>query len=329
MHKFENLKKTNNLVKNLDPLVSMVMPVYNGEKFVVETINSILNQSYSNFEFIIVDDGSTDSTYALISSISDSRIKIIRNEENKGIAYSFNVGIANSKGKYIAHIGADDLAHKDRFKYQVDFLENNPMVGICGTQATFFGIKKGVSNMPLTHDEIASSIIFRSPMIHATIMGRSEIFRENQYFSTPTGEDWNLWYRLIPKTKFANLKQNLGSIRYHYESTTQKNLSTGLIVEREWRKKMLSDLGIKLKNNHETIFIECFSKCNFHRYYIFPFFSLTFIAIILIQGNFMKKIYPKRGFAITMMKRLGRCLIEWVRYIGGFFKKGLSHVDSV
>lgn len=114
------------------PLVSVVMPVYNAEAFVVEAINSIINQTYENWELILVEDCSTDDTLTCLQTITDKRIKIFYNCENKGIAYSTNRAIRNSCGKYIALLDDDDIAFSDRLAIQVDYLEKHSNVDILG-----------------------------------------------------------------------------------------------------------------------------------------------------------------------------------------------------
>ena len=114
------------------PLVSVVLSAFNDENFLRSSIESILNQSYEDFEFIIVNDGSTDGSQAIIESYDDNRIKLVRNSENIFLAASLNKGIRLSKGKYIARMDSDDIAHPDRFSKQVEFLESNSDYGLCG-----------------------------------------------------------------------------------------------------------------------------------------------------------------------------------------------------
>ena len=107
------------------PLVSVLMAVYNGEKYLLEAIESILNQTYTNFEFLIINDGSTDSTEEIILSYSDQRIRYIKNEQNLKLIASLNKGLDLAKGKYIARMDADDISLPDRLEKQVNFLERN------------------------------------------------------------------------------------------------------------------------------------------------------------------------------------------------------------
>lgn len=109
-----------------NPKVSVIMPAYNAEKFIEKTINSILNQTYTDFELLIIDDCSTDNTMDVVRRIKDNRIRIINNKTNQGIAKSRNIGLANAKGEYIALMDNDDLTVVDRFEKEVCYLENHP-----------------------------------------------------------------------------------------------------------------------------------------------------------------------------------------------------------
>ena len=116
------------------PLISVVMTAYNSEKYISDTIESILNQTYKNFEFIIIDDASIDNTWKIISKYAkkDIRIRAFQNKSNQKVSYSSNKGIKKSRGKYIARIDSDDWAYPYRLKLQYDFMEKHPEVGISG-----------------------------------------------------------------------------------------------------------------------------------------------------------------------------------------------------
>ena len=118
----------------MNPLVSIILPAYNCEKFIRKTIHSLINQTYSNFELLVINDGSTDATTSIIQSFKDTRIQLIQNEKNKGLIYTLNKGIELSKGKYIARIDADDICLPERLQKQVNWLEKNTQIAIVATQ---------------------------------------------------------------------------------------------------------------------------------------------------------------------------------------------------
>ena len=148
------------------PLVSVIMSVYNGEKYLVQAIDSILNQTYQNFEFIIIDDCSTDNSSHILQEYAkkDSRIKIIKKEKNigiKGFIENLNLGISIAEGKYIARMDADDISLPERFQKQVTFLENNPEIFMVGAQIDFINEKNeiiGEKAGALEHEEIVKPL---------------------------------------------------------------------------------------------------------------------------------------------------------------------------
>ena len=130
------------------------MPAYNAEKYIAESIESILSQTFTDFEFIIINDASTDSTKEIIESFQDSRIILINNEQNLGVAKSLNIGIATAKGKYIARMDADDISLPERFQTQFNFMEKNPDIDICGSWARMFGDKDDCMQTLQNHEDI-------------------------------------------------------------------------------------------------------------------------------------------------------------------------------
>lgn len=117
----------------MNPVVSVVMSVYNGGPFLTEAIGSILSQSYADFECIIIDDGSTDNSADIIASHRDRRFRVITHAENAGLAARLNEGVAAASGRYVARMDADDISLPDRFARQVEFMQAHPHVGACGT----------------------------------------------------------------------------------------------------------------------------------------------------------------------------------------------------
>ena len=117
--------------------ITVLIALYNSEKYIKETIESLLNQTFKNFEILIINDASTDNSVNVVNSINDDRIRLIHNETNKGICLTRQKGIKEAKGKYIAILDADDLAMPNRLEKQFLFLENNPEIVLCGTNANF------------------------------------------------------------------------------------------------------------------------------------------------------------------------------------------------
>lgn len=209
------------------PLVSVVMSVYNGELFLKDSIDSILQQSYQNIEFIIINDGSSDSSLSIIKSYHDSRIKLIENERNMGLIYSLNVGFASACGKYIARMDSDDIAHSDRLKLQVEYLENNLTIGVVGSDYISFSDKHSkLIREPKSHHVIKTYLLFSATMCHPTIMFRKQILDETRFRYNPEFkhvEDYELWTKLILHTQFANLSKPLLKYRDHHSQVSHKH----------------------------------------------------------------------------------------------------------
>jgi len=232
------------------------MPVYNAAKYLDETINSILNQTYNDFEFLIIDDGSTDNSLAILNSYKDPRIIVHKNEMNNGYVKTLNKLIDLSRGEYIARQDNDDISLPDRIEKQVLFLNKNKDVGVCGTNAFIFGKNKKISRMPITDDEIKAYMIINNPMIHSTIMYRKSIFdvwNINKYNEDLCpAEDYAMWFEISKKTKLANLPQPLLKYRWHENNTSQIKKTIQIEKANQIRKEIL-DYSLSHQMSKEEI----------------------------------------------------------------------------
>ena len=207
------------------------MAVFNGEKYIRESIESILKQTYTNFEFLIINDGSTDSTLEIIRSYKDTRIRIINNQENIGLTKSLNKGLAVARGEYIARQDADDISHLRRFEKQVKFLDLHSEIAVLGTQSNLIQDDgRIISNppgwqRPLNNFSIRWFCMFDSPFIHSSVMMRTKIVRDilggynSKYL---TSQDYELWTRIVYEYNCSNLNEKLISFRTHYGSISSK-----------------------------------------------------------------------------------------------------------
>lgn len=209
--------------------VSVLMSTYNEpEKWLNDSINSILEQSFHDFELILINDNPQRKDLKIILAnyaTLDKRIKLIENQENLGLMRSFNVGIDNCSGKYIARMDADDISMPNRLEIQVDFMENNPEIGVCGTFAKTFGVEERILATPVSDTEIRDSIIDCSPFIHPTVIIRKSIFDdpEVRYRELHGAEDYGLWVDLLGKTKFHNINRILLKYRISKQQVSHKN----------------------------------------------------------------------------------------------------------
>lgn len=228
-----------------EPKISVIMPAYNAEKYIAEAINSILSQTFTDFEFIIINDASTDSTKEIVESFQDQRIKLLNNEQNKGVAKSLNIGIATAKGKYIARMDADDISLPQRFQTQINFMEQNTDIDICGSWAETFGCNQNTIKHPLLHSEIRDKSFFACSMTHPTIIFKRIL--NLQYSSDfPRAEDYDLWCRKINELKFANVPDFLIRYRTHEYQVSSMNRTNQDRDADLIRIRNLSNIGIKL-----------------------------------------------------------------------------------
>ena len=200
------------------PQISVLLSTYNDEKYINECIDSVLNQSFRDFEFVIIDDGSTDRTYDIISAINDPRIVIFR-KENTGLIDSLNFGVSKCRGEYIARIDGDDICHVDRLKLQIEFLINNLEYSICGSNTIYIdgdGAEFGLHKYPISDEMIKTYMLFGSPLSHPAVMTRREVMVDNPYsHDYPVAEDYELWVRLSSRYKFFNIDKPLLYYRFY------------------------------------------------------------------------------------------------------------------
>jgi glycosyltransferase involved in cell wall biosynthesis len=198
------------------PRVAVVMSVYNGERYLREAIDSILGQSLKDFEFLIIDDGSDDSSVDIVRTYFDQRIRLIVNKKNIGLAASLNIGIDAAKSRYIARMDCDDISLPKRLETQVAFLERHPDIGICGTGITLTGNPAArMADFPRDDALIRAGLIFNSTLAHPTVMMARQLLQDHglHYDTTFTrAQDYDLWTRCAIYTKFANIPQIL--LRY-------------------------------------------------------------------------------------------------------------------
>lgn len=199
--------------------ISVIMSVHNGEQYLEEAVESVLGQNFKDFEFIIIDDASTDSTNKILSFFKDERIRLIKNNHNLGLTKSLNKALKLATGKYIARMDADDICYKERFEKQVHFLEFNKNIGICGSAISYIGDTKMISQpFPLTQDRIKIATLSYNPFAHPTVMWRRALFENfNFYYNEDykTAQDYELWSRVVYSIDSANLEEKLLKYRVH------------------------------------------------------------------------------------------------------------------
>ena len=204
--------------------VTVLMPVYNGAEYLRPTMESILNQSFSDFEFLIIDDGSTDSTVAIIRSFSDSRIRLLKNPTRLKLSGALNRGLDEARGEYVARMDGDDIAMPDRLAKQVALLDSSPDIGICGGWIKRFGMGRNeINRFPETAAQVRAYSLFDCPFAHPTVMIRKRFFDryklryDGAFYPT---EDYELWSRVLDLFPCVNIPEVLLHYRVHDSSMT-------------------------------------------------------------------------------------------------------------
>ncbi|NJD52501.1 MAG: glycosyltransferase [Candidatus Methanoperedens sp.] len=236
------------------PKISAVMPVYNAELYLKEAIESILNQTFEDFEFIIVDDASTDSSYKIIKEFSkkDDRIIILRNENNLGIAETRTKGTKYARGKYIAVADADDISTLKRFEKEYNYLEKHRDCGVVGGFIQLFdsdsGKIIGVRKYYEDDTNLRKRLFLYCPIAQPVCMIRKEVFNNIGYYDPkyPPAEDLDLWFRIGTQYKFANIQEILLKYRVHKQSATISKIQNMEAMTIEIRKKYSNGYGYSM-----------------------------------------------------------------------------------
>lgn len=207
--------------------VSIIMPVYNNQDYIKEAIESIIAQSFKEWELIIINDASTDNTPNIIKSYKDKRIKNITNFKNEGVAASLNKGLKIAEGEYIARIDSDDICLPNRFELQIEFLDNNPKTVIVGSNAeiiNYSGDVLSITDLPTTDIDIRNMLFVRNPLIHPSVMFRKKILDKTGNYNVKFNgaEDYELWFRMLKFGKAYNFKKPLIKRRVHDNVVTKK-----------------------------------------------------------------------------------------------------------
>lgn len=311
------------------PKVSVIMPVYNTKKeYFREAIESILNQTFTDFELLIIDNGSASYIKKIILSYSDQRIKYFRIKQNEGPAEARNSGLKYAISPYIALIDSDDISYPKRLQRQYDYLEHHPEIGCLGTKAKIIGNLKTDMTFPppIKHKDIELWLIFKGCVFcHSTMMLRKSIldqyhFQYNSYY-VPT-EDYALWLDMIGLIKFAVLDECLGEYRFYPENISNK------------QKKLQYQKGneAQIKALNKYLNIDQLDENAFGKFMLEKTLNLAELEhinsilpqVIQVLSN---KGYPNKDIC-NLFKNHFRKLFYHVRTISGQWLLLTSHLNS-
>ena len=236
--------------------VSVILPVYNGGEYLHAAIESILSQTFSFFELIIVNDASKDNSAETIDAFKDGRIKVYHSPTNLGLVGALNKAIELSSGHYLMRMDQDDLSNPDRLKRQYEFLQHHPEYSMVGTRISIMGTQE-IKHAPLTDEDIKAFLLFGSPFAHPSVMIRKSVLTENQLKYDETfkhAEDYGLWSQLAAFGKMANL--DYVGLQYRLHPSQYTNVFSKGMADTSYkiRNHYLQMLDVKMPESDRVIF---------------------------------------------------------------------------
>ena len=283
------------------------MSVYNGENFIHEAMESILNQTFTNYEFLIIDDASTDRSAEILNSYKDSRIRYIRNTQNIGLTRSLNNGLKLAQGIYIARMDCDDISLPERLQRQVEFMDRHPEVGVCGTWVRTIGDRDGeVYTFPTEHKTIASKLFFENVIAHPSVIIRKKYLDEHDLsYDTELycSQDYEFWIRCSKYFYLSNIPEVLLLYRLHGQQIRNQHAIDQLIsADSTYLHQLENYLGITPSEEelslHRAIIYQKNDVKNLHLKKINSWFAK------LIQSNKKTQYYPEPQFT-NMLREKG------------------------
>lgn len=240
------------------PKVSVILPAYNAEKYIKEAVDSILGQTFMNFELIVINDCSKDSTEQILLSYTDPRLVYVKNEQNLGVAGTLNKGLSLAKGTYIARMDADDISLPERFRKQVSYLDAHPDVAVLGTAVEIFGegMSSQIRQFSQMPEQMKVDLFFSCGLAHPSVMMRADVIRTlGGYDKAFEGlEDYELWCRVAQEHQVTTLPEVLFRYRVHPGQVTKNPSEKYLTRMRNLKKRQLEELGVETGGEMEEIF---------------------------------------------------------------------------
>lgn len=294
---------------NTAPLVSVLMPVYNAERYLAAAIGSILCQTLGDFELIVCDDASTDGSLELARTFDDHRMRVVANEENLGNAATRNRLVSLARGRYIAILDADDLAHPGRLEKQARFLETHPKIGMCGTWAdvvTPEGSRRGRLKNLTRPKELRINLLFSVPFVQSSVMARTELMRDNPYDPEfRQSQDYELWCRLADIAPLANIPEYLVDYRWHGSNISITGANPQTRLRREVNRRQIRKLGIEPTQHELDLHVAAFRSDLYRKddYGSVPPEELRDWYVRLLEANKAEKRYPRAMFRAYLWAR--------------------------
>ena len=292
--------------------ISVIMSTYNTPRdYLKESIESILGQTYTNLELIIICDGTKDEYQYILSNYKDEKVKVLLNRQNKGLAYSLNRGISESSGQYIARMDSDDISLPNRLTEELDYLKRNKL-DLCGTAAYSFGDKYDKkSRLFISPEGLKIWMLFMATLIHPSVLGKKELFLDNKYNeSYLCAQDFELWSRIIDNYRIGYCSKPLLRYRIHDKQITTKKGQ----LQRQMAEKIIRKNATKISGMYDEKVFRCLwllggrerikeSNCK-------ELNELIDYVLVLNHTNkkydekLMKKIFYSRFFELVLKYRI-------------------------
>lgn len=305
------------------PKVSILTSVYKSEVLIRPAIESVLNQTFKDFEWVIINDATPDNSIAIIEEYNDPRVKIIHNNENLGLPASLNKGIELCKGQYIARMDTDDICYPNRLEEQVKFMEANPDIAIAGSWVSLTGDKKGIWKTPISHEEIKCKLIFSNAIAHPSVIIRSSELKKHSFKydeKLKRIQDYDLWVRAAQKLRLANIPQPLLYYRIDDNAKSEEVIEWAKQIMFNIRAFQLNTLGVNLtkEENKNIHFISMGALTKVNTKVLANIFSRIIIANNrkeVFSSKYLEKIIGRIWIRLTLAKpkamlQLNKTLIQ-------------------
>jgi glycosyltransferase involved in cell wall biosynthesis len=298
--------------KNLTVPLTVLLPVYNGGQYLKQAIQSILDQSYLHFEFLIINDGSNDESEQIINCFTDKRIRLINNPSNIGLVNTLNKGLQLSKGVFIARMDADDISCKFRLQKQLEFMTNNTEIDIIGCHIALINQDNEIIGnrfYSVNHDLIKMDSLFHCPLPHPGIMLRKNSFLERNLFYNANyryyAEDYELWRRALTTLRFANYDEILLQYRITNQQASSIHATNQKKESHSIRVEYLKDLGLADDKDIQTLILDFLDNQLVVKGKV-QFEMLLKISCALAITNTQRKIFNETIFTQMLAKKLDR-----------------------
>lgn len=283
-----------------DPLITIGIPAFNASHYIGDCLNSILNQSYTDFEVIVTDDGSTDNTTQVVQRFRDNRIRLLTDQRNIGISARINQQVDMARGRFFCRMDADDVMFESRLKKQLDFMIAHPETDVIGSQAVVIDETNNIMGYRFCNPEFSRGSSLREILfIHPSIFGKTEWFRKNRYNNTYDGvEDYLLWNTSLANSRFSILTEPLIFYRDPGSSTPEKYL---------FRQKQIRQALKKLYRNTDISWFELISLIIKSMFKSIVFGSLSFFrlnSLLIKRRNQKVSLFERNIYSEELNKSL-------------------------